>query len=55
MKSEKELKARLDHLNVVLSDEFEGYIPMVKKIELKRERYYLEEVLEVKHAGEFAQ
>jgi hypothetical protein len=52
MKTEKELKQRLEHLNVILRDEFEGYIPMVKKMDLKRERYFLEEVLELKHTGD---
>jgi len=52
MKTEKELKQRLEHLNVVLGDEFEGYVPQVKKMHLKQERYFLEEILELKHTGD---
>jgi hypothetical protein len=49
MKSEKEIRDRLEKINLILSPEMEVYIPNIKKIELRRERWFLEEILEVKH------
>jgi len=45
MKTEAQLKDRYEKLKWVTSEEFDGYIPRIKLIDLKREMYFLEEIL----------
>lgn len=49
MKTEAQLKAKLDAINILLSDEMDIYVNRTKVAELRREKYYLEEVLEIPH------
>jgi hypothetical protein len=49
MKSEKELKDRYEKLKWLISEGGEVYVPAVKRIEVKREIYFLETILGIKH------